>query len=44
MLVEWLRLKSCCVEMCGILYVMYGSNVFSSVLLSLREMRSVRYV
>ena len=27
-LVEWLLLKSCCVEM---LFVMYGSSVFSSV-------------
>ena len=30
-LVEWLLLKPCCVEMCGMLYVMYGSIVFSSV-------------
>ena len=30
-LVEWLLLKSCCVEMCGLLFVMYGSSVFSSV-------------
>ena len=30
-LVEWLLLKPCCVEMCGILFVMYGSSVFSSV-------------
>ena len=29
-LVEWLLLKPCCVEMCGILFVMYGSSVFSS--------------
>ena len=36
-LVEWLLLKSCCVEICGMLFVMYGSSVFSSVLLSLRE-------
>ena len=36
-LVEWLLLKPCCVEMCGMLFVMYGSSVFSSVLLSLRE-------
>ena len=28
MLVEWLLLKPCCVEMCGILFVMYGSSVF----------------
>ena len=35
-LVEWLLLKPCCVEMCGMLFVMYGSSVFSSVLLSLR--------
>ena len=32
-LVEWLLLKPCCVEM---LFVMYGSSVFSSVFLSLR--------
>ena len=30
-LVEWLLLKPCCVEMCGVLFVMYGSSVFSSV-------------
>ena len=30
-LVEWLLLKPCCVEMCGILFVMYSSSVFSSV-------------
>ena len=30
-LVEWLLLKSCCVEICGILFVMYGSSVVSSV-------------
>ena len=30
-LVEWLLLKPCCVEMCGILFVMYGSSVFSGV-------------
>ena len=35
-LVDWLLLKPCCVEMCGMLFVMYGSSVFSSVLLSLR--------
>ena len=29
-LVEWLHLKPCCVEMCGMLFVMYGSSVFSS--------------
>ena len=29
--VEWLILKPCCVEMCGILFVIYGSSVFSSV-------------
>ena len=28
---EWLLLKPCCVEMCGMLFVMYGSSVFSSV-------------
>ena len=29
-LVEWLLLNPCCVEMCGMLFVMYGSSVFSS--------------
>ena len=32
MLVEWLLLMPCCVEMCGMLFVMYGNIVFSSVL------------
>ena len=40
-LVEWLLLKPCCVEMCGMLFVMYRNSVFSSVLLSLREVRWV---
>ena len=31
MLVEWLHLKPCCVEMCGMLFVMYGSSFFSSI-------------
>ena len=30
-LVEWLLLKPCSVELCGMLFVMYGSSVFSSV-------------
>ena len=30
-LLEWLLLKPCCVEMCGMLFVMYGSSVFSRV-------------
>ena len=30
-LVEWLLLKPCCVEMCGMLFVVYGSSVVSSV-------------
>ena len=30
-LVELLLLKPCCVEMCGMLFVMYWSSVFSSV-------------
>ena len=30
MLVEWLPLKPGCVEICGMLFVMYGSSVFSS--------------
>ena len=37
-LVQWLPLKQCCVELCGILFVMYGSSV-SSVLPSLRKVR-----
>ena len=28
--IEWLFLKPCCMEMCGMLFVMYGSSVFSS--------------
>ena len=32
-LVECLLLKPCCVERCGMLFVMFGSSVFSSVLL-----------
>ena len=32
-------LKPSCLEICGILFVMYGSSVFTSVLLSLREVR-----
>ena len=31
MLVEWLLLKPCCVEMSGMLFVMYESSVFPSV-------------
>ena len=30
-IVEWLLLKTCSVEICGMLYVMYGNSVFSSV-------------
>ena len=30
-LIEWLLLKPCCVEMCEMLFVMYESSVFSSV-------------
>ena len=29
--VVWLLLKPCCMDMCGMLFVMYGSSVFSSV-------------
>ena len=35
-LVECLFLKPCCVEMCGLLFVMFSSSVFPSVLLLLR--------
>ena len=31
MLVEWLLLKPCCVEMCQILFMIYGNSVFSSI-------------
>ena len=30
-LVKWLLLKPCCVEMCGILFVMYGISIVFSV-------------
>ena len=40
-LVEWLLLKPCYVEIYVMLFMMYGSSVFSSVLLSLREVRWV---
>ena len=30
-LIEWLLMKLCCMEMCGMLFVMYGSSVFSSI-------------
>ena len=30
---EWLLLKPCCVDVCGMLFVMYGSSVLSSVML-----------
>ena len=40
-LVDWLLLKSWCVEMCGMLFVIYGSSVFPVFLLSLREVRWV---
>ena len=30
-LVEWLLLKPCCVEMCYMLFLMYGRSVFSGV-------------
>ena len=30
-LVERLLLRPCCVEMCGMLFVMYGGSVYSSV-------------
>ena len=30
-LVGWLLLKSCCMEMCGMFFVMYRSSVFFSV-------------
>ena len=41
-LVEWLFLKPCSVEMCGILLVMYGSSAFSSVLNDVCEFPCMR--
>ena len=35
--IEWLLLKPCCVEMCGMLFVIYGSSVFSSVFFAITE-------
>ena len=32
MLVEWLLLKPCCIEICGMLFVIYGSSIFCKVL------------
>ena len=29
--VEWMLLKPCCMEICGALFVMYGSSVFSGM-------------
>ena len=40
-IVEWLLLKPCCVAMCGMLFVMYGSSVSPVFLLSLTEVRWV---
>ena len=34
-LVEWLLLKPWCVEMCGMLFVMYKSSVFSRIFATL---------
>ena len=31
LLIEWLLLKPCCMKMCGMLFLMYESTVFSSV-------------
>ena len=35
--VEWLLLKPCCVEMCGMLFVMYWSSVFFSSVFAITE-------
>ena len=40
-LVEWLLLKPCCVDMCGILFVMYGSSSSPVFLLSRIEVKWV---
>ena len=39
--VERLLSKPCCIKMCGMLFAMHGSSVFSSVLLSRRVVRWV---
>ena len=36
-LVAWLLLKPYCVEMCGMLFVVYGSSVFSSIFITERS-------
>ena len=36
-LVKWLLLMPCCVEMCGVLFVMYGSSVFFSSVIPITE-------
>ena len=38
---EFLLLKPCCVEMCWISFVIYCSSAFSSVFLSLRQVKWV---
>ena len=41
--IEWLLLKPCCVEICRILFVMYGSSVFSSVFVITERTEMVLY-
>ena len=36
-LVEWLLLKPCCMEMCGMLFVMYGSSLLQCIAITERS-------
>ena len=42
-LIEWLLLKPCCVEICGMLFVVYGSSVLSSVFAITERSEMARY-
>ena len=42
-LVEWLQLKPCCVEICGILFMMYGSSVLPMFLAITERSEMGRY-
>ena len=42
-LVKWLFLKRCCVDMCGMLFMMYGSSVSYSVFVITERSEMVLY-